>query len=68
MPSNRSMDDIDKTMDDVNEQTDNMKQIADALAAPCGASADFDEVVSRIWPSPRVCFKGLGAFLLLSCV
>lgn len=43
MQKSMSMDDIDKTMDDVNEQTDNMKQIADALAAPCGASADFDE-------------------------
>lgn len=38
-----NIDDVDKTMDEINEQTENMKQIADALAAPIGASADFDE-------------------------
>lgn len=31
-------------MDEVNEQTENMKQIQDALSAPIGAAADFDEV------------------------
>ena len=31
-------------MDEINEQTENMKQIQDALSAPIGASADFDEV------------------------
>ncbi len=31
-------------MDEINEQTENMKQIQDALSAPLGASADFDEV------------------------
>jgi len=32
-------------MDEINEQTENMKQIQDALSAPLGASADFDEVI-----------------------
>ena len=40
----RNIDDVDKTMDEINEQTENMKQIQDALSAPIGASADFDEV------------------------
>lgn len=40
----RNIDDVDKTMDEINEQTENMKQIQDALSAPLGASADFDEV------------------------
>lgn len=31
-------------MDEINEQTENMKQIQDALSAPIGASAEFDEV------------------------
>lgn len=31
-------------MDEINEQTENMKQIQEALSAPIGASADFDEV------------------------
>jgi charged multivesicular body protein 4 len=39
-----NIDDVDKTMDEINEQTENMKQIQDALSAPLGASADFDEV------------------------
>ncbi|KAM0829126.1 hypothetical protein ACQ4PT_067071 [Festuca glaucescens] len=38
-----NIDDVDKTMDEINEQTENMKQIQDALSAPIGASADFDE-------------------------
>ncbi|KAL8139826.1 hypothetical protein V2J09_005847 [Rumex salicifolius] len=38
-----NIDDLDKTMDDVNEQTENMKQIQEALSAPLGASAEFDE-------------------------
>ena len=40
----RNIDDVDKTMDEINEQTDNMKQIQDALSAPFGSAADFDEV------------------------
>lgn len=32
-------------MDEINEQTENMKQIQEALSAPFGAAADFDEVV-----------------------
>jgi charged multivesicular body protein 4 len=32
-------------MDEINEQTENMKQIQDALSAPLGAAADFDEVI-----------------------
>lgn len=31
-------------MDEINEQTENMKQIQEALAAPIGSAADFDEV------------------------
>ncbi|XP_020588761.1 vacuolar protein sorting-associated protein 32 homolog 2-like [Phalaenopsis equestris] len=38
-----NIDDVDKTMDQINEQTENMKQIQEALAAPVGAAADFDE-------------------------
>ncbi|KAH0457575.1 hypothetical protein IEQ34_012890 [Dendrobium chrysotoxum] len=38
-----NIDDVDKTMDEINEQTENMKQIQEALAAPIGAAADFDE-------------------------
>ncbi|KAL0405488.1 UNVERIFIED_CONTAM: Vacuolar protein sorting-associated protein [Sesamum latifolium] len=30
-------------MDKINEQTENMKQIQEALSAPIGAAADFDE-------------------------
>ncbi|KAF3527736.1 hypothetical protein DY000_02043115 [Brassica cretica] len=39
----KNIDDVDKTMDEINEQTDNMKQIQDALSAPFGSAADFDE-------------------------
>ena len=39
-----NIDDVDKTMDEINEQTENMKQIQEALSAPMGAAADFDEV------------------------
>jgi hypothetical protein len=35
---------IYETMEEINEQTESMKQIQDALSAPIGASADFDEV------------------------
>ena len=42
--SYRNIDDVDKTMDEINEQTENMKQIQEALSAPFGAAADFDEV------------------------
>ncbi|KAL4194275.1 hypothetical protein AMTRI_Chr05g67810 [Amborella trichopoda] len=38
-----NIDDVDKTMDEINEHTENMKQIQEALAAPIGAAADFDE-------------------------
>ncbi|CAA6656605.1 unnamed protein product [Spirodela intermedia] len=38
-----NIDDVDKTMDEINEQTENMKQIQEALAAPIGSTADFDE-------------------------
>ncbi|ESQ50355.1 hypothetical protein EUTSA_v10002096mg [Eutrema salsugineum] len=38
-----NIDDVDKTMDEINEQTDNMKQIQEALSAPFGYGADFDE-------------------------
>ncbi|KAH7365221.1 hypothetical protein KP509_18G015000 [Ceratopteris richardii] len=37
------IDDVDKTMDDINEQTEHMKSIQDALSAPIGNAADFDE-------------------------
>ncbi|CAL0324254.1 unnamed protein product [Lupinus luteus] len=38
-----NIDRVDKTMDEINEQTENMKQIQEALSAPIGAAADFDE-------------------------
>ncbi|XP_031392061.1 vacuolar protein sorting-associated protein 32 homolog 1-like [Punica granatum] len=38
-----NIDDVDTTMDEINEQTENMKQIQEALSAPLGAAADFDE-------------------------
>ncbi|CAK9140233.1 unnamed protein product [Ilex paraguariensis] len=38
-----NIDDVDKTMDEINEQTECMKQIQEALSAPTGAAADFDE-------------------------
>ncbi|KAH9619248.1 hypothetical protein KSS87_021478 [Heliosperma pusillum] len=38
-----NIDNVDKTMDEINEQTENLKQIQEALSAPIGASADFDE-------------------------
>ena len=37
-------------MDEINEQTENMKQIQDALSAPIGSSAEFDEVKKKIHP------------------
>jgi hypothetical protein len=43
----RNINDVDKTMDEINEQTENMKQIQDALSAPIGASAEFDEVRNK---------------------
>ena len=52
----RNIDDVDKTMDEINEQTENMKQIQEALSAPIGAAADFDEVL--------VCHKHLLVCLL----
>ncbi|ONI33314.1 hypothetical protein PRUPE_1G416300 [Prunus persica] len=38
------IDDLEKTMDEINDQTESMKQIQEALSAPIGAAADFDEV------------------------
>ncbi|KAJ8439280.1 hypothetical protein Cgig2_016828 [Carnegiea gigantea] len=38
-----NIDNVDKTMDEINEQTENLKQIQEALSAPMGAAADFDE-------------------------
>jgi charged multivesicular body protein 4 len=38
-----NIDDVDKTMDEINEQTENMKQIQEALSAPIGIAADFDD-------------------------
>ncbi|URD97950.1 Vacuolar protein sorting-associated protein 32 [Musa troglodytarum] len=38
-----NIDDVDKTMDEINEQTERMQQIQEALSAPIGAAADFDE-------------------------
>ncbi|KAJ7296128.1 hypothetical protein O6H91_20G019500 [Diphasiastrum complanatum] len=38
-----NIDDVDKTMDEINEQTENVKQIQEALSAPIGAAADFDD-------------------------
>lgn len=32
-------------MDEINDQTESMKQIQEALSAPVGAAADFDEVL-----------------------
>ncbi|KAJ9692160.1 hypothetical protein PVL29_011300 [Vitis rotundifolia] len=43
MHKTTNIDDLDKTMDEINEQTENMKQIQEALSAPIGAAADFDE-------------------------
>ncbi|CAL9038626.1 unnamed protein product [Musa banksii] len=40
-----NIDDMYKTMDEINEQTQEMKQIQDALSAPVGAAAVFDEVL-----------------------
>lgn len=37
-------------MDEINEQTENMKQIQEALSAPIGAAADFDEVIVLLMP------------------
>lgn len=51
----RNIDDVDKTMDEINEQTENMKQIQEALSAPIGAAADFDEVcVVFSFPYPNM--------------
>ncbi|XP_057977098.1 vacuolar protein sorting-associated protein 32 homolog 2-like [Malania oleifera] len=38
-----NVDDVDKTMDEINEQTESLKQIQEALSAPMGSAADFDE-------------------------
>ncbi|KAK4797464.1 hypothetical protein SAY86_029790 [Trapa natans] len=38
-----NINDVDKTMDEINEQMEIMKQIQEALSAPLGAAADFDE-------------------------
>lgn len=36
-------------MDEINEQTENMKQIQEALSAPIGSAADFDEVIILLY-------------------
>ena len=36
---------VDKTLDEIIEQTENLKLVQDALSAPIGAAADFDEVL-----------------------
>lgn len=41
----RNIDDLERTMDEINDQTESMKQIQEALSAPVGAAADFDEVM-----------------------
>ncbi|XP_031096337.1 vacuolar protein sorting-associated protein 32 homolog 2-like [Ipomoea triloba] len=43
MQKTMNIDYVDKTMDEVNEQTENIRQIQEALAAPIGSGADFDE-------------------------
>lgn len=43
MHKSTNIDDVDQTMDDINEQTEIMKQVQEALSAPLGAAADFDE-------------------------
>ncbi|RZS03560.1 hypothetical protein BHM03_00033750 [Ensete ventricosum] len=43
MMKDNNIDDVDKTMDEINEQTQQMKQIQEALSAPTGTAADFDE-------------------------
>ncbi|KAJ0989722.1 hypothetical protein J5N97_008078 [Dioscorea zingiberensis] len=43
MQKTTNINDVDKTMDEINEQTENIKQIQEALSAPIGAAADFDE-------------------------
>nr|XP_009418535.2 PREDICTED: vacuolar protein sorting-associated protein 32 homolog 2-like [Musa acuminata subsp. malaccensis] len=43
MLKDTNIDDVDKTLDEINEQTQEMKQIQEALSAPIGAAADFDE-------------------------
>lgn len=43
-------------MDEINEQTENMKQIQEALSAPIGAAADFDEVSLSLTPSSVLYF------------
>lgn len=39
-------------MDEINEQTENMKQIQEALSAPIGAAADFDEACFQVLVPP----------------
>ncbi|XP_039120723.1 vacuolar protein sorting-associated protein 32 homolog 2-like [Dioscorea cayenensis subsp. rotundata] len=34
---------VDKTLDEINEQTENLRLVQDALSAPIGSLADFDE-------------------------
>lgn len=49
----RNIDYVDKTMDEVNEQTENIRQIQEALAAPIGSGADFDEVLQNAFLFPQ---------------
>ncbi|XP_020239983.1 vacuolar protein sorting-associated protein 32 homolog 2 [Cajanus cajan] len=43
MQKETNIDDVDKTMNEINEQTENMRQIQEALSAPIGSTAYFDE-------------------------
>lgn len=43
MNKTTNIDDLERTMDEINDQTESMKQIQEALSAPVGAAADFDE-------------------------
>lgn len=43
MNKETNIDNVDSIMDDINEQTESMKQIQDALSAPIGAAAEFDD-------------------------
>eukprot|EP00256_Glycine_max_P030448 XP_006573923.1 vacuolar protein sorting-associated protein 32 homolog 2 [Glycine max] len=39
----RKIDAVDKTLDEINEQIENMRMIQEALSAPIGEAAYFDE-------------------------
>lgn len=56
----RNIDNVDQTMDEINEQTENLKQIQEALSAPIGAAADFDEVETFFLSS--ILYRNLNGF------